>query len=169
MFKESKNPFVADLTKSYRNRSIDLSRLKAVVVELPGHKSERRCAWCTENKLNHGNQKYCSKNCSESAMAWAYPQKEEAIWFLLERQGWKCSDCQFQYTKPITNSSPHFSIPRLKRSIPPDRKPEVDHTIPISKGGTALGLSNHSILCYLCHKKKTKVDNSGPRKKHESK
>ena len=165
MFKESKNPIVAELTKSHKRRSINLATLRAIVVELPDHKAERRCAWCTENKLNHGNQKYCSTLCSQSAMAWAYPQKEEALYFLLERQNWKCFDCQFQYVKPTTSSSPHFLIKRFKKTIAPERKPEVDHTIPISKDGTALGLSNHTILCFTCHKKKTKIDNSGPRKK----
>jgi 5-methylcytosine-specific restriction endonuclease McrA len=45
-----------------------------------------------------------------------------------------------------------------------DRKPEIDHIHPISKGGAALGLDNHQAICYTCHKAKTSVDNSGPRK-----
>jgi 5-methylcytosine-specific restriction endonuclease McrA len=58
-----------------------------------------------------------------------------------------------------------YHLKRLKEHISSDRKPEVDHIVPVSKGGATLGLDNHQAICYTCHKVKTKVDNSGPRKK----
>lgn len=162
MFKPSRNPKVAELTKSHRERSINLDLLKAIVVELPNHKTERRCAWCAEIKLNHGNQKYCSPNCSQSAMAWAYPQKEEALFLLLKRQDNKCNICGYQYS--VSGDGYYSMMKRLKRNAPSERKPEVDHIVPISRGGASLGLENHQAICYSCHKAKTKIDNSGKRK-----
>lgn len=181
MWKPAKNPKVEELTKSHRERSITLDCLKAIKISLPTGKAERWCAWCTEGQLHHGSQKYCSEECSNSAMAWAYPQKENALGFLLERQEWKCVGCQFDY-KPLIDAMlarerqrygntfaidkmPWYYFKRLKEIISADRKPEVDHIIPVYKGGITLGLANHQVLCFTCHKAKSKVDNSGPRKK----
>jgi 5-methylcytosine-specific restriction endonuclease McrA len=47
---------------------------------------------------------------------------------------------------------------RLKENVDPKLKPEVDHVIPIFKGGQALGLDNHQAICYSCHKGKTSKD-----------
>lgn len=173
MFKPSKNPIVEELTKNHKERSIDLNRLKAIKIELPDQRSIRFCCWCTEVRLTHGNQKYCSQNCSQSAMAWAYPQKENSLKLLLERQEWKCGSCQYDYTPFLLSLAKGFKFEdlpwhyfkRLKNRVPPDKKPEVDHTVPISKGGQSLGNENHKALCFTCHKIKTKIDNSGPRKK----
>lgn len=56
---------------------------------------------------------------------------------------------------------------RLKNKVAAERLPEVDHIVPISKGGQALGHDNHQAICYTCHKVKTKKDLSGPRKRKE--
>lgn len=181
MWKPSKNPKVEELTKSYRDRSYNLSCLLAIKLpELNAKgKNRRMCAWCTESELFHGNQKYCSQECSNSAMAWAYPQKENALLFLLQKQDWKCASCQFDYKAMVDyilaeekRRSPTlnpglfwYHMKRLKDKIAPERKPEVDHIVPISRGGESLGLFNHQAICYTCHKTKTKVDNSGPRRK----
>lgn len=185
MYRPSKNPKVLDLIKSHTGRSKDLSALRPIKLEELNEKGKPRrfCAWCTEVELFHGNQKYCSRQCSDSAMAVFYPQKEHALRFLLVRQDWKCNDCQFDY-KPIMEEMMRqerarssyaaevntplddlewYYFKRLKGLTPYDRKPEVDHVLAISKGGTALGLDNHQVLCYTCHKNKTKVDLSGKR------
>ena len=113
--------------------------------------------------------------------AWGYPQKEEGLFFLLKRQDWKCNQCAYDY-KPFieeriinkyygTHSKNDLTvfnfylIKRLKKMIERSLRPEVDHILPISKGGQSLGLENHQCLCFTCHKTKSKVDNSGPRKK----
>lgn len=115
-------------------------------------------------------------------MAWAYPQKEDGLRFLLIRQDWKCIDCQFDYMPfmesvlekdkaymTMFDQQLHtiswFYFKRLKRKVPKENRPEVDHIIPVAKGGYTLGLDNHACRCYQCHKKKSKVDNSGPRNK----
>jgi 5-methylcytosine-specific restriction endonuclease McrA len=55
---------------------------------------------------------------------------------------------------------------RIKSKSPEERRPEIDHRIPISKGGSPLSINLDGLdcLCYSCHKKKTKVDLSGKRK-----
>lgn len=97
LYKKSPNTTVEELTKSHKDRSVDLWQLKAVKLE----DGSRLCVWCQEIKLgtNH-NQKYCSDNCSKQATAWAYPQKEEGLGFLLLRQDYCCNVCKFDY-KPI--------------------------------------------------------------------
>jgi 5-methylcytosine-specific restriction endonuclease McrA len=179
VFKKSNNPKVEELTKSVKERSYNLSCLQAIKLEELNAKGKpkRLCAWCCENELFHGNQKYCSQNCSDNGMAWAYPQKENSLKFLLMRQDYKCNHCQYDYRpllEEIANrSGSKFNVDdlgwgyfkRLKLNCPFDRIPEVDHIIPIYKGGESLGNSNHQCICYTCHKIKSKIDNSGPRKK----
>lgn len=180
MWKPSKNEKVEEITKSHKERSITLDAVRPIKTV----DGKRMCAWCTETQLHHGNQKYCTDQCRDSAMAWAYPQKEDALRYLLLRQDWKCFDCQYNYKPTMEriverdrreigaafdlDSVPWYYIKRLKSITPQERKPEVDHVVPISKGGTSLGLGNHRCLCYSCHKAKTKIDNSGKRVKNET-
>lgn len=100
---------------------------------------------------------------------------------LLMRQDWKCNSCQYDYVPLINqllingriyNKPEDFRtqynwtlIKRIKSKAEKGRKPEVDHVVPVSKGGETLGLENMQAICYTCHKIKTKIDNSGPRKK----
>lgn len=175
MYKPPVNPIAVELTKSYKRRSINLGRIKAIYVELPNQTSERRCAWCTEVSIK-GNRKYCSEDCANSAMAWAYPQKEDALKFLLVRQTFKCLICQYDYfpafnaimqkagVRDDLSSLPWWYFKRLKERVPADRKPEIDHVLAIRHGGQSLGLGNHQVLCFLCHKSKSKIDNSVKRK-----
>lgn len=178
MYKPSINPAVVELTKSHRERSYRIGDLPYIRVD-----GEKRCYWCGDPlKTKHHAQRYCKdENCSRSAFAWGNPQKENGMWFLLQKQDWKCAICQFdwkQYVKDHvigksygTHSKTDFVefneylVIRLKQKIEQKYKPEVDHIIPIYKGGQALGLDNHQILCFTDHKAKSKIDNSGPRKK----
>lgn len=181
MFKKSGNPIVEELTKSHRERRVNLSDLSVIKVD-----GLRKCVWCAEITLRHGNQKYCSPACSSYAMAWANPQKEEGLFYLLVKQDFKCNVCQYDWAplaQKIKNDTNRYigttaDVPfkdkcdwsmmkRIKSKSPEGTQPEVDHIVAISKGGTALGLDNHQALCYKCHKAKTKVDNSGPKKKKE--
>lgn len=172
MYKKAKNPAIEELTKSYRDRQYSLGSLK--VVKTP---EGRFCVWCAEGKLNHGNQRYCSDSCRLNATAWAYPQKEESLGILLIRQGYLCASCGYDY-KPIAakineqlasyDKIPDFlttftwvSIKRLKNHLHIYDKPhrlEVDHIIPIYKGGPSLGIDNVRAICYTCHKHKTSQD-----------
>jgi 5-methylcytosine-specific restriction endonuclease McrA len=184
MWKRSGNPKVVELNKSIKDRSYNLSFLQPMKLEELNSKGKpkRLCAWCNGQELLHGNQKYCTQHCSNSAMAWAYPQKEGGLRFLLIRQEWKCAICKYDYKAWMDkvlerdikvygkqmldyDNLPWYYFSRLKTKVPSDRKPEVDHILAIYKGGQSLGLDNHQVLCYSCHKVKTKVDLSGKRNK----
>lgn len=178
MLKTPKNPKIEELTKSCTERSYHLGDIRPISVTVDS-KLTRYCGWCAEVKLKHGNQKWCSQECIDSAMAWAYPQKEHGLNVLLVRQGWKCNICNYDwmpYVHKVVQRLPPYDkrdlgqfnwiiVKRLKNAVPKDRKPEVDHVTPIYKGGQSLGLENHQAICYLCHKTKTSSDLSGPRKK----
>lgn len=179
-YKKSPNPKVEELTKSIKARRVNLSNLKPLKLE----DGKRLCVWCYTNKLgNHPNQKYCSKECSNQAMAWANPQQDEGVGYLLLRQNYQCNICKHDW-KPFIQDhviGKHYGtkgveaqswqeryvyavIRSFKHKIDVNLRPEVDHIIPISKGGQSLGFENHQVCCFLCHKAKSKVDNSGPRK-----
>jgi hypothetical protein len=185
MFKPSGNPKVRELTKTVRDRSYPLSLLK--VIKLPElsskGKPKRMCAWCVVMEIFHGNAKYCCQECQNSALAWSYPQKEDGLRYLLIRQNFKCLGCQYDYLPAlmgILGQDKHYSrcfsstdfnpntiswycFKRLKRKTPKEFRPEVDHVLVIRHGGTALGIDNHQILCFTCHKIKTAKDISGKR------
>ncbi len=188
MFKPSGNPKVKELTETVKKRSYHLSLLKAIkTAEINKFgRPKRLCTWCATVELFNGNQKYCCQECQNSALAWAYPQKEDGLRYLLIRQDFKCLGCQFDYfpiLKDILdkdryyyklnakdfdpNTIPWYYYKRLKYKAGKERSPEVDHVIPIYKGGISLGIDNHQVLCYTCHKLKTASDLSGKRKGKE--
>lgn len=178
------NPKVEELIKSITDRTCPLDSIQPIRLEELNHRGKPRkfCAWCAVEEIFHGNRKYCSNDCSISAMACFYPQKEDALRFLLVRQDWKCALCQYDYKSimqalldkekaryPFTPDTPlenlqWYYLKRLKEKVENDRKPEIDHVLAISKGGPSLGLDNHQAICYSCHKCKTKKDLSGKRK-----
>lgn len=148
-FKEPKNPRVLELTKSYTGRSYPVGNLDLIVRD----DGTKGCIWCGDPlKSTHWAARYCDDSaCMSSIYAWSNPQKNEGRQLLLDRQDYKCNICQYDW--------------KMVSHWPDDRQPEVDHIVPISKGGQALGFDNHQAICKLCHKAKTKIDNSGPRKK----
>lgn len=175
MFKKSKNPQIEELTKSYKDRAIAIS----IVNHVKRPDGTQGCVWCGDPlKTKHPAQRYCKDPwCSKNMYAWGYPQKEEGLFFLMQRQEWMCNICGYDY-KPFIEANiigkfygtrfkdgesyqidyNYLVIKRLKGSIDPMRKPEVDHIVPIYKGGASLGLENHQCICYTCHKKKTSTD-----------
>jgi len=181
MWKPTKNPKIEEMTKSFKDRALQLSRYPVK----PGPDGRRMCLWCGEVELKGSKlKKYCSPECSEAIFAWAQPQKENGLHALMVRQDWQCNACHFDY-KPIRDKVhliyysgrvriPNFGaddsqryMKRFKRECPRAHRPEVDHVVPIYKGGQSLGLANHQAICYSCHKTKTKVDLSGKRNKQE--
>lgn len=173
MWKQTKNPKIIEITKSFKERALKLSYHMKVIPEPDG---TRLCLWCGEVELKGSKlKKYCSKECSEAIFAWAQPQKENGLHVLIVRQDWQCNLCHYDY-KPIRDKVlnyfnnhnwlvPNFGrdqsrryMKTFKNNCPDDKKPEVDHIIPISKGGQSLGFDNHQVICYSCHKSKTKKD-----------
>ena len=173
MYRNPSNPRVLELAKSWTSRSICLDHVKPLETN-----SGKLCAWCHAAPVK--GPKYCGRDCRNSARAWAYPQMEEGLNYLLIRQDFKCGMCSFDYKLLVTQllkngrvydkpkdyltELSYWLMRRIKQKAPKESKPEVDHIVPISKGGASLGLENHQVLCSRCHKSKTKVDNSGKRK-----
>lgn len=178
MWKPPKNPEIEELTKSCKDRSVALSGLKAPKRE----DGKNGCLWCGGPlKSKHPATRYCKDEaCSDNIWAWANPQSNNGLFYILHRQNWKCNGCQYDYREFMINevngkhygtknfdfeTKFHWPMTALKMAIPPALKPEVDHIIPIFKGGTSLGLDNHQVICYTCHKAKTKKDVTGRKKK----
>jgi hypothetical protein len=175
MFKPSNNPKVLELTKSCTSRHLNLDLIQPLI----SPEGIKLCAWCLSVKTK--GPKYCGKDCAKSARAHFYPQNEESLNYLLIRQDFKCADCKYDwkplieqllingrvYDKPkdYKTELSYWLMRRIKSKSPKEYRPEVDHIIPIYKGGTPLGQENHQILCFSCHKAKSKVDNSGKRTK----
>lgn len=180
MFKPCLNPKIAELSKSEKGRRMNLSDLEGITVD-----GRKHCIWCLE-PLKGRQYRWCSSDCSNSAFAWANPQQEHGLMILLVRQDWKCNICALSWKgaameihmhmyrkyEMFSSGAPVFGekfdhrlVKRLKLRCSKDQKPEVDHIQPIYKGGQSLGFDNHQAICYSCHKKKTRIDLSGKRKK----
>lgn len=178
MWFSSKNPKIEELTKSHRDRRINLSHLDPVLLD-----GIKCCRWCT-TPLKGRKYAWCSTDCQTMAWTWANPQKEGGLHILLARQNFKCNVCQFDYMPYVQDTILYMNHKKkvinpetikekinvrlmkiLKYKTPSDRLPEVDHVVPIYKGGQSLGLENHQGICFTCHKAKTKIDLSGKRVK----
>lgn len=178
MYKKSKNPQVEQITKSFTGRIYATSSLNYLIRE----DGSKGCIWCGDTlKSRHATTRYCKDGlCMQSAFAWSNPQKENGLWILLQRQDFCCNVCKYDYkpfieerivgksygTKTNTDYKNEFNfyiLKNLKSKIEKTLCPEVDHIVPIYRGGQSLGLENHQVICYGCHKIKSKVDNSGKR------
>lgn len=167
MNKPTKNPWVIEKTKSSFDRQCPLSSIP-YVIRSDGTKG---CIWCGDDlKTKHPAQRYCKDpECSKAAYIWGYPQSQESLVLLLKKQDWKCASCPLDYrallisqSMDLDKSPAHITaaLKRLNQSV----WPEVDHIVPIIKGGPSLGSENHQVLCYSCHKVKTKLDVKGPKR-----
>lgn len=176
-----KNPNIEIYTKNSKDRAFSLSSIK-----LPDG-LKKKCVWCLDD-LKGLQRRWCKDDeCVKAALAWGRPQSAHGLYELLKRQNYMCKSCPISWKeymeKAITKNSKFFGVEdlhsrdidlvmrRFRRLIPRNIRPEVDHILAISLGGTALGLENHQILCAGCHKEKTKKDikekfakNGNPRK-----
>lgn len=167
--KETQNPWIIQKTNESFQRSCVVSDIP-YVIRKDGSKG---CIWCGDDlKTKHPAQRYCKdKSCPISAYMWAYPQSNESCFFLLEKQKLKCNICSFDYSPYLKEIlDPNFFnrqniFNKIKtHEIPLEHRPEVDHIKAITQGGQSLGQNNHQVICYTCHKEKTKTDVKGPKR-----
>jgi len=169
-FTDPGNPDIDGIIKS-ADRRTNLSWLKADIRD-----GSKYCGWCFKNKLKGRQIKYCSEKCGISAYAFCNPQSEYGLQYLLNRQGWKCASCSYDYRIVATKLFPRWRgryrsqwmkrhkewgvslMKGVKREAGESRKPEIDHVKAVALGGAGIGFSNHQVLCYQCHKAKTKRD-----------
>ena len=133
-----KNPHVFEIVKSNTKRSLALDKIR-------GEKG--CCKWCT-GKIENNRKKYCSEDCKQSAWAFFYPQKY-AYQFLIKRQSGCCAHCAYDFKSGIKKW--HYG----QGGYDIVDQGDVDHIIPIHKGGEILGIENHQLLCRECHIKKS--------------
>lgn len=150
-----KNPKVFEIVKNNSKRYLALERIKG---------DKGFCKWCL-TKIENTRKKYCSKDCKDSAWAFFYPQKY-AYKFLSHRQNGACAHCGYKFedkTKKRTLSFGTYkkwdqekkNFELIKDTYQVDDMGDVDHIIPIHKGGEILGIENHQLLCRECHIKKS--------------
>jgi 5-methylcytosine-specific restriction endonuclease McrA len=135
-----KNPRVFELVKNNTRRYLALDTIK-------GEKG--CCKWCMD-KLDNTRKKYCSNNCKESAWAFFYPQKYSHK-YLMKRQSDCCLGCGYNFNDKTKKFIRRFYGDTCEYTDYGD----VDHIIPIHKGGEILGIENVQLLCRECHIKKT--------------
>ena len=170
---ECKNPKVTELKKGDGRRHINAASFKKIIKNGVKH-----CAWCGDKPVD-GKRKYCNDHCRDNCYAFISPQKELGLEYHLQSQDFKCAGCAFDY-KPMVDDMTEKYNKRNLRGFEPDgysnmrlfkrlknmvntlhgrgKKPEVDHIVPVALGGDVVGFDNHQVLCYDCHKEKTKVD-----------
>jgi 5-methylcytosine-specific restriction endonuclease McrA len=171
-------PILSKLNTQITKRSNPLSDLKVLIDD----QGNRFCCWCSKflKAPVHKNRKYCDEYCSQSAYWHCYPAKSKMP--LLWKQDFKCNHCKFDYLPFVfkslkeTQRDPRGYIPinydsngimkldsildhpQFTELLDQSKRIEVDHIIPVKLSGYTFGLSNVQILCYDCHKIKTKED-----------
>jgi hypothetical protein len=150
----TKNPAVRDLI-NHKVRGIAIHKLP---------RQKNLCKWCWTNKTPSGRQFYCGDSCKLSIELFCRPQGEESRRFLMKRQDGKCAHCDYDFSlktklRPYGTSAPVWDDEnklsfKTDTTYIPDRG-EVDHIVPISKGGIALGQENLQLLCMECHRIKS--------------
>lgn len=137
------------------------------------------CAWCNQIPIRKRNQKYCSPSCKESAYFYCYPQTPAAKMFVfIQRQGCSCTICGECFEDQIAEK-----IRKLRKDWDRSMDSEyggwmkgkityhavgyntgdiwqVDHIIPLHKGGDGIGLENIQVVCKACHLRKTVYERS---------
>ena len=127
----------------------------------------RYCAWCNQRETPSGRHKYCSDECSFSCTLFCVPCGYDGFGYLFNLQKGYCRHCNHDwlqyynsdfYLKRYVEGKGWFNPFHLKDRIPQEFKPEMDHIIPVACGGPILGHDNIQLICYTCHKVKTKID-----------
>ena len=125
-----KNPQVFELAERFQGkRHCALDNLKIVKNE-----QGKFCSWC----LKKSSRKYCCGNCHYSAWAFFYPGRWAYRWLLIRQDG-ACLHCGYLFD---SSEKDDFASGIGK---------EVDHVIPIHKGGKSFGMDNLQLLCKKCH------------------
>lgn len=137
---------------------------------------EKLCVWCLKNRLTGRQQKYCGFDCKMSCFIYANPQDDYAkAWVLINKQNCACAACGLSYEDLIIKGVNRMikrveewrinakkygwkEILEIQYGAIVDNTGhiiQVDHIIPIFKGGAAIGLQNIQVICSGCHMVKT--------------
>lgn len=123
-----------------------------------------KCAWCNNAPLPSTRHKYCTHHCRDSAFLFCYPQDPKAKAYLLMTQDWVCTICGLCYEdraheiiKSRVKDNMDVSDDQLLYWIGYriSREMDMDHILPIFRGGIGIGFRNHQVICRPCHHRKT--------------
>lgn len=147
------------------SRTYNLSNLKS---------KDGKCAWCQEGKLPTKRHKYCSTACSNSAFYYCNPQHPSAKGYVfVELQDGACKACGISHEElVISKVKARLALKeRLSKTYGDNVKVsyytivnntghiiQVDHKVPIFKGGASVGLDNIQVICASCHYEKTAAE-----------
>lgn len=142
------HPDVRKLIHSQDGRRFNLSSIKTFFVSA----NQKYCKWCREEPTKSKRSMYCSDLCASSA--WLYCNPAKQVDRILKHQGNKCASCDFDYSPGWAYDEKGLTDWDYQQK----HRPEVDHIVPIYKGGSAFDPKNLQVLCRNCHKEKTKID-----------
>lgn len=91
-------------------------------------------------------------HCAKCGFSW----KDFALQAFDEQEGKKWFQTAMDNLR--LNIFDAYVVNRTKQLVPKIRAIEIDHIIPVALGGTTFGFENLQLLCYECHKIKTKED-----------
>ena len=150
-----------------------------VLEKFKADKVNKLCVWCGVGKCTGRRVKYCSDDCKSSAWIHCNPQSPTAkIWVLINRQQGACRACGLSHEDLINkryraSEGRRADWERMAKQYGWKEKFEityhalgnntghviqVDHIVPIFKGGAGIGLDNIQVICAQCHFDKTAME-----------
>lgn len=161
-------PFALEaIERDPRARRFNLSSLPPLKV----------CHWCNAMPKERGRQKYCSSECARAAWVFCNPQcPESKMYVFVQLQDCVCVGCGECFDEQVRELvEKHWSVIERRRKDPGMAKYvegvqsislatlgdgtghlwQVDHIIPIFRGGRGVCIENIQVLCEPCHRKKS--------------
>lgn len=138
-----------------------------------------KCVWCNSSPIIPPRKRYCSDKCPQSGLMFCNPQNPDVkAWLLVQMQGGACSFCGIdwedelvkriqdwyrhnEHRKQYFNGNDKFQDTRVtyfQIGYGTGELWEVDHIVPIHKGGMGVGFDNVQVICKACHRSKTALD-----------
>lgn len=159
---------LASMESLKKQRTLKMDHLQQV---------DGQCAWCNIIPLYSRRKKYCGVNCRNSALFYCYPQTPSAkMWVFIHKQNCSCTLCGecfedkiakkiFDLRKRWDKDAEFYKWkagPITYHSLGDNTGDvwQVDHIIPLHKGGDGIGLENIQVVCKSCHLRKTIYERS---------
>lgn len=159
-----------EIEKTPEFRHFNLTRLR------PVHDGDMPlCCWCNVNKVQGGRIKYCSDECSDTALIVSSSRNHGLrAYILIELQQCACKICGESFERDIIsrimatknmndryaelNPGKDSRVTYYQVGDTLGRMLHIDHTVPIGMGGHGTDLANLQVVCVGCHKKKSMAE-----------
>jgi len=155
---------LAAIIPMQRQRTLTMTYLRVI---------DGQCAWCNKVPLLSKRKKYCDSDCKNSAFFYCYPQSPSSkMWVFINRQNCACPLCgecfddelaakilltRKRWDEGVKNGYKWMAGKVSYHSIGDNTGDQwqVDHIIPLHRGGDGIGLNNIQVVCKACHQRKT--------------